>query len=105
MPTASRKQAREVAGRLGKSQRTIWRWVAQGCDLSDERSIQQFVDGQKLRRTNVAKARERHAALGSSDSGSSPPGSPDLERLLSGKLPPPGRQGAAAALQRLEEEE
>src|SRR5258707_7168247 len=119
MPKASTKKVKELAGRLKRSERTIWRWVAEGCDLASERSIRAFAEGKQLRRTNVQRARERREAFGVSDgSGSQTSGDPDFERsfpqnsegnnratFFSGGLPPPGPRGAAAALKRLEKAE
>jgi hypothetical protein len=106
MPTASTEKVRELAARLKRSQRTIWRWLAAGLDPDNERSIRAFVEAKKLRRTNVEKRRERLAAASvSNGSGSRASGREQFENLLSGELPPLGRRGAAAALERLEETE
>jgi hypothetical protein len=106
MAVASVERVHQVATRLKKSERTIWRWVSQGCDLASERSIRAFAEGKQLKKTNVQKARERREALGvSNGSGSRASGRRGFENLLFGDLPPPGRRGAAAALERLEETE
>ena len=104
MSTASTEKVREVAAQLEKSERTIWRWVAQGCDLASERSIRTFVEAKHLRRPNVQKSYEKLLALGVSD-GSRASHQAQFENLVSGELPPLGRRGAAAALRRLEETE
>lgn len=106
MPKASTKKVKELASRLGKGERTIWRWIYEGLDIESERSIRAFAEGKELRKTNVQKSRERRAALDGSDvSNVQTRGRLDLDRLLSGDLPAPGRRGAAAALERLEEAE
>jgi hypothetical protein len=104
MSTASTEKVREIAAQLEKSERTIWRWVAQGCDLASERSIRTFVEAKHLRRSNVQKSYEKLLALGVSD-GSRASHQAQFENLVSGELPPLGRRGAAAALRRLEETE
>jgi hypothetical protein len=106
MPNASAERIRQVAARLERSERTIWRWVSQGCDLASERSIRAFAEGKQLRKTNVEKAHERRvAAKVSNGSGSRASDREQFENLFSGELPPLGRRGAAAALERLEETE
>jgi hypothetical protein len=106
MAFASTEKVRQVAARLEKSERTIWRWLAAGLDPDNERSIRAFVEAKKLRRTNVEKRRERLAAASvSNGSGSRASDREQFENLLSGELPPLGRRGAAAALERLEETE
>jgi hypothetical protein len=105
MPTASTEKIREVAARLQRSERTIWRWVAQGCDLANERSIRQFSEGKRLRKTNIQKAREKLEAAFTVGNGSRASGEAQFEDLFSGRLPPLGRRGAAAALERLGEAE
>jgi hypothetical protein len=69
MAIASRENVREVAGRLGKSLRTIWYWIAEGCDIGDEESIRQFGKAKQRRKTNIQKSRERRAAFGVVDCG------------------------------------
>jgi len=106
MPTASTEKVREIAARLKKSERTLWRWLSQGLDITNERSIRAFAEGKQLRKTNVEKARERLAAASvSNGSGSRASDRDQFENLFSGELPPLGRRGAAAALERLEETE
>jgi hypothetical protein len=108
MAFASAERVRQVAGEVGRSERTIWRWARAGCDLASESSIRQFAEGAWRRRTNVQRSRERREAFVSNGSGAHGPrrpARPDLDRLLLEELPPPGRRGAAAALARLEEEE
>jgi hypothetical protein len=114
MPNASREKVREVAARLKKSERTIWYWISQGCDIGNPESVRQFVEGKRHRRTNVQRARERverafetaEAALNGKAAGRN--GGPPTRRIDAigdSDLPPLGRRGAAAALERLEETE
>jgi hypothetical protein len=105
MPTGLTEKVREVAARLEKSERTVWRWVGQGCDLASERSIREFAAWKRLRKTNVQKAREKLEAAFTVSNGSRASGEAQFEDLFSGKLPPLGRRGAAAALERLGEAE
>jgi len=106
MPAASTEKVREIAARLKKSERTLWRWIQQGLDITNERSIRAFAEGKQLRKTNVEKARERLAAASvSNGSGSRASDQEQFENLFLGELPPLGRRGAAAALERLEETE
>jgi hypothetical protein len=39
----------QVADRVGKHPATVWRWIARGCDIDSEDSIQQFLSGKKRR--------------------------------------------------------
>jgi transcriptional regulator with XRE-family HTH domain len=106
------QKVREVAARLGKSERTIWYWASQGCDVTDEESIRQFSEGKQLKKSNVQKVREKlerafetaEALNRSAKGGLQVP--PDRFPPIDDKdLPPPGGRGAAAALARLEESE
>src|SRR5258708_29504191 len=133
MPAASREKVKELAARLKKGERTIWRWVAQGCDLSNEESSRHFCEGKKLRGMGSQKARDGREALKSAfqtdEDWRSRPGRGDAPNaedraaeaaingsgngggnaraflIGEGELPPAGRRGAAAALERLEETE
>ena len=105
MPTASTEKVREIAARLKRSERTLWRWLSQGLDITNERSIRAFAEGKQLRKTNVEKARERLAAASVSNGSSRASDREQFEIFFSGELPPLGRRGAAAALERLEETE
>jgi hypothetical protein len=85
----------QVADRLGKHPATIWRWVARGCDIDSEDSIQQFLLGK--RRQNPTSA---EYAVDPQEPQHEPEPQPDLNSIA---LAPVGKRGAAAALQRLEE--
>src|SRR5260221_8136160 len=131
MPAASREKVKELAARLKKGERTIWRWVAQGCDLSNEESIRQFCEGKKLRGMGSQKARDGREALKSAfqtdEDWRSRPGRGDAPNaedraaeaaingsgngggnapaflIGEGERTPAGRRRAAAPLQRLPE--
>jgi hypothetical protein len=53
------EKVKEIAASLGKSERAIWYWTSQGCDIGNPESVRQFVEGKRHRRTNVQRARER----------------------------------------------
>jgi hypothetical protein len=95
---------KSVADRLRKHPATVWRWIARGCDINSEDSIQQFLSGKKRRRNQntVQKSKKENTSPGSvaepQEIEHEP--APDLNAI---ELSPVGRRGAAAALQRLEE--
>ena len=84
MPNASTERVREVAARLKRTERTIWRWAAQGCDLTNQTSIRQFAEGKRLRKTNIQKAREKLEAALTFNDGSPASGQAQFENLFSG---------------------
>ena len=102
------QKVKELASRLKRCERTVYRWIAEGMDIEDEQSIRTFSIGKELRKTNVKRAKERLEALGvsgvSNGSGISPMRSREQDPLFD-DLPPAGRKGAAAALERLENAE
>ncbi len=110
--SASRQQVKGIAAQLGKGERTIWRWISQGLDISSPGSVQQFAVGKQLRRSNFERSRERveraFASVAGTGTGAGPKakgsgGGGRLGFLIgAGDLPVPGRRGAAAALERLE---
>lgn len=109
MPPASRQKVKELAARIKKGERTIWRWLQQGLDITSEESVRQFVEGKRLRRTNFQRARERverafeTAGTLNRLAKDGLQGLPNRFPSIGDKdLPPLGRRGAAAALQRLE---
>jgi hypothetical protein len=120
--------------RIKRGERTIWRWLSEGLDITSEESIRQFLEGKNLRGRRTEKAREKLNQAFARDedwrrrpgNGSTPDqddqvaaeavnrkaagrnGGPPTARIdLIGDrdLPPPRRRGAAAALERLEETE
>jgi len=100
----------QVADRLGKHPATVWRWIARGCDIDSEDSIQQFLSGKKRRRNlnTVRKPKKRNTSAAPvanpQESQHEPEPEPEPEPELDAiELAPVGRRGAAAALARLEE--
>jgi hypothetical protein len=91
----------QVADRLGKHPATVWRWVARGCDIDSEDSIQQFLSGKK-RRQNVEPKPIREPITKSAETGSRLVDESESDLNLI-ELGPIGPKGAAAALARLEE--
>jgi hypothetical protein len=97
----------EYARKIRKSRSTLFRWIREGCNLRDPKSVREWVTRNQIRETNIEKARKRRRdkeakestqttqrrVVGSFD----PPGNSEL--------PPIGKKGAAAALERLEQAE
>src|SRR5258708_6773936 len=79
------KQVAEVSSKIGRSARTLHRWIADGCDILDEASLEQFKQLGQIR--GKGKAIEQ----------TQPEQSVEL-----GELPPPGEKGAVQALSRLQ---
>jgi len=93
----------EYARKIGKSVPTLWRWVRQGCDLQDPKSVAEWVTRNTIRETNISKARKRRRDNEQkAQRASAVPASDRSEVGGNGDLPPAGRKGAAAALERLE---
>jgi hypothetical protein len=96
-------RVRVVARLTGKSVGTIWRWAAQGCDLSSAASIDEFLQGNKLRQ-NANLIRDFATQNGDSQKPKrNPPAGAAPDDQPGAELGPIGRRGAAAALERLEE--
>src|SRR5215475_9234476 len=101
----SRAEILELSKRIGRSRSCLRRWVAEGCDLRNHASAQAWMEKNKLRETNVAKARRRR--------GLDQKGVPQIQSQTgnafkipgNGELPPAGKTGAGHTLRRLEEEE
>jgi hypothetical protein len=96
----------EYSRKIGKSRSTLFKWIKEGCNLRDDKSVREWVTRNTIRETNISKARKRRRdqaqkdpanAKYTSHTHSDPPGN--------GNLPPAGRKGAAAALERLEASE
>ena len=49
----------ELSKRIGKSRTTLWRWASQGCDLRSHASVQNWLEKNRIRETNVTKSRRR----------------------------------------------
>src|SRR6516164_9525972 len=93
----------EYSKRKGKSMPTLRRWIKQGCNLRDPKSVREWVTRNTIRETNISKARKRRrdqeqkaAAEGAVSSQERP------EPSGNGELPPAGKRGAQHALERLE---
>jgi hypothetical protein len=102
----SELEVKKYARKIGKSRSTIWLWIKQGCDLRDPKSVREWVTRNTIRETNISKARKRRRDYQQTSRQSedvtnfrqpSPP--------TNGSLPPAGKRGTAAALERLEHQE
>jgi hypothetical protein len=101
----SRIEVKEYARKIGKSERTLWRWIKAGCDPRDKKSLREWQVRNEIRQTPMERARRRkrdNEQKAQNDVGESiPPHSPPTN----GDLPQAGKRGAAAALERLEHQE
>jgi hypothetical protein len=59
----SKVEITEYSHRIGKSVPTLWRWIREGCNLRDPKSVREWETRNEIRKTNIAKARERRACL------------------------------------------
>src|SRR5262245_54584581 len=108
----TRLEAAAHAARLKRSEATVWRWARAGCDFDNPESIKAFLIEAERKKTNVQRYRERHGAPSADGTQGGMKQSSSAHRQVSpqtrvepagnGELPPPGRRGAAAALERLE---
>jgi hypothetical protein len=87
-----------VAKLTGRSVGTIWRWARQGCDLNSPASVNEFLEGNELRR-NANLGRKSTTESGQNGTKPVDEATPDLSLI---ELMPIGKKGAAAALARLE---
>jgi hypothetical protein len=108
----SRVEILEHAKRIGKSRATLRRWISQGCNLRDPKSVGEWVTWNEIRKTNVQRSRERRAkeqkapAAGQSvRPGVHPAPVGTSEPAGNGEVPPAGQKGAQHALARLEAQE
>jgi hypothetical protein len=102
----SQIEVSEYARKLGKSERTLWRWVRQGCDLRNPKSLREWQIRSEVRKTNIAKSRERHGKHQTASAKDLVNPQERSEAVGNGEtLPPAQKTGAAAALQRLEQAE
>jgi hypothetical protein len=102
----SQIEIREYALKLGKGERTLQRWVSQGCNLRDPKSVREWVTRNEIRQTPMERARRRRRD--EAQKAAATPHVITTERVsvpTNGELPPAGRKGAAAALERLESAE
>src|SRR5262245_27322975 len=99
-------EIREYAIKLGKGERTLRRWVKQGCNLRDPKSVREWVVRNEIRQTPIERARRRKR----DEAQKAQTEAPVIIRQradppANGEKLPEGRKGAAAALERLEREE
>jgi hypothetical protein len=102
----SRLEIREYAKVIGKSPTTLWRWVSEGCNLRDPKSVREWVTRNEIRQTPMERARRRRRD--EAQKAAATPHVITTERVsvpTNGELPPAGRKGAAVALERLESAE
>jgi hypothetical protein len=114
----SRIEVKEYARKLGKSERTLWRWIKAGCNPRDPKSLREFQVRAQIRETPIERARKRrrdnesrNIAFSAQEGekrtheGYNGP-QPSCDVKGNGEtLPPAGRRGAAAVLDRLERQE
>src|SRR5262245_50798319 len=96
----------EYSRKIGKSRSTLFKWIKEGCNLRDPKSVREWVTRNTIRETNISKARKRRRDNEQKTQPtftSSPPSA--FDPPANGDLPPVGRKGAAAALERLEASE
>src|SRR5262249_45539961 len=100
-------EAAVYAERYKRSEATIWRWAKRGCDFKNPESVKAFLIEAERKKTNVQRYRERHGdrpdqvRSNVAETGRRYP--PDIvDPPGNGDLPPAGKRGAAAALERLE---
>jgi hypothetical protein len=103
----SRAQLAEFSKSVGRNWRTLQRWAAEGCRLEDPQSLKSFLTAKELRRTNIARSRERrdmrlpvHVR-----NGKQTPVAIERHRPMPDGEVPAGKHGAEFALRRLEQEE
>jgi hypothetical protein len=108
----SRAEIAELSKRIGRSPSCLWQWAAEGCDLRSYASVQSWITKKKLHERNAGKARAGRARRRRRDNNQDTQRASDVpapERVSSvgnGEiLPPAGKRGAAAALERLEASE
>jgi len=98
-------EVREYAKKLGKGERTLWRWIKQGCNLRDPKSVREWQVRNQIRETPIERARKRRRGLESHKVHFSNDPETSCDSAGNGELPPIGKKGAAAALERLEASE
>jgi len=96
----------EHSKRIRRSPRCLRYWIAEGCDLKNAASVEAFLQAKELRKTNVQKVRERRggSTQAARAQGQCAPQT-RFQPVGNGDLPPAGKRGAAAALERLEHQE
>ena len=49
----------EYCRKIGKCRTTLFKWIREGCDLRDPKSVAEWVTRNTIRETNISKARKR----------------------------------------------
>jgi hypothetical protein len=93
-------EVNSVAARINKHPATVWRWIARGCDIRNEASVEEFLRGKKRKRNPHPNTIPKPKARAIPGPAAANPPDPDLNQI---ELGPVGKRGAAAALMRLEE--
>jgi hypothetical protein len=99
----TRLEAAAYAARLRRSEATVWRWARAGCDFDDPESIKAFLIEAERKKTNVQRYRDRRSKQPKESTQTVRRRTPNsVEPPGNAELPPAGKKGAAAALERLE---
>jgi hypothetical protein len=98
----SRIEVSEYARKVGKTERTLWRWIKQGCNPRDPKSLREWQVRNQIRETPIERARKRRRDNESHNIPFSAGPQTSCDQPGNGELPPIGKKGAAAALERLE---
>jgi hypothetical protein len=102
----SRIEVSEYARKIGKSERTLWRWIKEGCNPRDPKSLRDWQVRNEIRQTPIERARRRRRDNEQKVQRTQPVPNQDTDTCPgNGDLPPAGKLGASAALQRLEKQE
>ena len=104
----SQIEVREYARKVGKTERTLWRWIKQGCNPRDPKSLRESQVRNQIRETPIERARKRRRDQESHNVAFSAGPQTSCDSAGNGgngHLPPIGKKGAAAALERLEASE
>ena len=96
----------EYGRKLDRSRSTLFKWVREGCNLRDDKSVREWVTRNTIRETNISKARKRRRDNEQKAQRASDVSAPSsLDHPGNGELPPIGKKGAQHALARLEAQE
>ena len=104
----SQIEVNEYARKIGKSERTLWRWIKEGCNPRDPKSLREWQVRNHIRETPIERARKRRRDIEQKAQRAQPvevPSSFDPPGNGEDTAPPAGKRGAAAALERLEQAE
>jgi hypothetical protein len=98
----SKVEITEYSKTIGKSVPTLWRWIRQGCDLRDRKSVREWVTRNTIRETNILKSRKRRRQEQTASERHPVKLQTPFQPAGNSELPPASKRGAAAALERLE---